>query len=465
MKKIFLFLIVFVAIKAMSQSPNIMFLSTTFNWGDMISTQFPPTAFRFVNLSTKPLTILNTHSDYEVKVSYAHTYIAPHDTGIVYVKYESNTVGKFSKNIEVNFNISMESYKLTVSGNNVSVISCYPDAKNWTIRKVCIIDSLTKEPIKDANCTFFCYTNGKNIPFVADKEGKKIVELPIGMYDISIKANGYKPLIISQNIPKTAPILFFEMAKSKVVTTVIKSQPISQSTTVVQQNSTPIPIVKKDPIKQSVDEPKPIVNNGSTEQIELPKDKYRSNNIVFLIDISKSMQSNKRLDKLKQCMNVLINALRDNDRVSIVVYNTRPKVLIETQNGQFHTILNAAIDTLIPTGFTNGVSGLETAYSFAQKYFVTKGNNQLLLATDGEFSGNEASEQLMKAMVADNANRGIVLSIVGYAETKEIIESLQSMALLGHGSFLQINEQLDQRLLIEEIKSKSLINMAVKTNY
>lgn len=465
MKKIFLFLLVFVSFGVMSQSTNIKFLSTAYNWGDMISTQFPPASFRFVNLSNKPLAILNTHSDYEVKVSYPHVYIAPLDTGIVYVKFESNTVGKFSKIIEVNFNISMETYKLAVSGNNVSVISCYPDAKNWTMRKVCIIDSLTKDPIKDAHCTFFCYTNGRNISFVTDKDGKKIVELPIGMYDISIKANGYKPLIISQNIPKTAPILFFEMAKSKDLIPVIKSQPVVQTSTIVQPHSTSIPIVKNSPVKQNVEDTKTIVRNSSIDEIELPKDKYRSNNIVFLIDISKSMQSNKRLEKLKQCMNILINALRDNDRVSIVVYNTRPKVLVETQNGQFHTILNAAIDTLVPTGFTNGVSGLETAYSFAQKYYVTNGNNQIILATDGEFSGNETSEQQMKTMVSENANRGIVLSIVGYAETKEIIESLQSMALLGHGSFLQINEKLDQRLLIEEIKSKSVITTTVKTNY
>lgn len=411
----------------------------------MISTQFPATAFKFVNLSNKPLAIINTHADYEIKLSYSHMFVAPGDTGILYVKYESQNVGIFSKSIEVNFNITTDPVTLHVSGNNVSAISCFPDAKDWTKRKVCIIDSVTKEPVKDANCNFFCYTNGKTIQFKTDKEGKSIAILPIGMYDISLKAQGYNSAELSQNIPKTAPVLYFEMVKNKIV------KPVTIPVVQTKANPEPLPNISK---------PQSVIYEPVSD-IELPKDLYRSNNIVFLIDISKSMQSNHRLEKLKKCMDVLINALRDNDLVTIVVYNTHSKVLVESINGQLHEKLTTTIDTLLPTGFTNGVSGLEMAYSFAQKYFVKDGNNQLILATDGEFSGTTMSEQQMMNMVTDNANRGVILSIVGFAETKEIITTLQNMAILGQGSFIQINEQLDQRLLIEEIKSKSAVNPIV----
>jgi uncharacterized protein YegL len=448
MKRYIIFFFLFLPVFCFSQNDIVHFLNTNYNWGDMISTQFPATTFKFVNLSNKPLAILNTQADYEIKISYPHMFVAPGDTGILYVKYESQNAGLFSKSIEINFNLTTEPVILHVSGNNVSAISCFPDAKDWTKRKVCIIDSATKEPVKEANCSFFCYTNGKTNQFKTDKEGKCIAILPIGMYDISLKAQGYNTAELSQNIPKTAPVLFFEMAKNKIV------KPVAIPVVKTETNPVPLPIVSK---PQFVT-PKPITD------IELPKDLYRSNNIVFLIDISKSMQSNHRLEKLKKCMDVLINALRDNDLVTIVVYNTHPKVLVESVNGQLHDILTTTIDTLLPTGFTNGVSGLEMAYSFAKKYFVKDGNNQLILATDGEFSGTTMSEQQMMTMVTDNANRGVILSIVGFAETKEIIATLQNMATLGHGSFILINEQLDQRLLIEEIKSKSALNTVTIPN-
>ena len=445
MKKYYVILFLVFPLLVFSQKEQIHFIKTSHNWGDMISTQFPATAFKFINQSNKPIAILNTHADYEVKISYPHVFIAPGDTGILYAKFESQNVGIFSKSIEVNFNITNEPIKLQVSGNNVSVISCFPDANDWTKRKVCVIDSASKEPVKDANCSFFCYTNGKTIQCKTDKEGKSIVILPIGMYDISLKAQGYKSTELSQNIPKTAPVLFFEMAKSKIVLPI--QTPIVQNK-IKPQNTNSQPVISN---------PQSITQPIATE-VELPKELYRSNNIVFLVDISKSMQSNHRLEKLKKCMDVLINALRDNDLVTIVVYNTHPKVLVESINGKLHEKLTTTIDTLLPTGFTNGVNGLEMAYSFAKKYFVKDGNNQLILATDGEFSGTSMSEQQMMTLVTDNANLGVILSIVGFAETKEIIATLQNMALLGKGSFIQINEQLDKRLLIEEIKSKSAVN-------
>jgi len=441
MKKTVVIILILIPFFSFSQEEIVHFISTRYNWGDMISTQFPPTVFKFINQGTKPLTILNSHADYEVKISYPHTFIAPNDTGILYVKYESNSVGPFSKIIEVNFNLIDTPIKLLIEGNNVSAISCFPDAKDWTRRKVCVIDSVTKEQVKEeVNCKFFCYTTGKTIQFKTDKEGKAIVILPIGMYAISLESNGYKTTELSQNIPKTAPVLFFEMAKAKTVKPV--SVPDIQTST-------------SHHVSETINESNSSVFQNSDE--ELPKELYRSNNIVFLIDISKSMQSNHRLEKLKQCMDVLINALRDNDIVTIVVYNTQPRVLIESENGLKHSVLTTTIDTLSPTGFTNSVSGLEMAYSFAKKYFVNEGNYQIILATDGEFTGSSMSEQQMMTLVAENAERGIIISIVGFAETKDIIGTLQNMARLGHGSFIQINDQLDQRLLIDEIKSKSSV--------
>ncbi len=444
MKAFFVGLILLVlALNSSAQTNNVLFLKYQYDWGDMPSTQFQQTGFLFVNKTTKPVAILTVKAVYEVRISYAHTFVAPGDTGILYVSYESNQLGPFQQDIFVTLNVTDEPIKLTIKGNILSVNNCYPDVHNMNKREVRVVDSLTKQPVPNVACSFFCYTNGKQIDFVCGKDGKKVAELPIGMYDIQLSAPGYRTVVFSKQIPKTAPILFFEIPKLK------KNLPPAKQ---ISDESKPQAL----PINQPIITQNKENNQNTTE--ELPKNLYQPNNIVFLLDISKSMQQNQRFDRLKKCMSVLVNALRDNDMVSVVLYNTQSQVLFESIPGNAHQQIIVAIDTIHPTGFTDGVKGLGTAYAIAQKHFKANANNIVILATDGEFNGINQSPEQIASLIASKATEGTILSIVGFAEVKTVITMLKDMAKQGLGSYLQINEIPDERILINEIKIRSAIN-------
>ena len=421
----------------------------------MISTQFPPAAFIFTNKGTNPIAVLTARSKFEVKVSYDRVYVQPGDSGIIYVKYESNQTGTFEEEVEVYFNTDSKPFKLRVSGNNVSVISCHPDPRNFKNREVRVIDAVTKAPIKYASCSFFSYNKNTPDEFKCDVDGKKRVELPIGMYDISISAPGYQSYQSTSMIPKSAPILYYELERSPEYAYLNAKRDNSVKETPKQK-----PVEKKSvdtiaKVSNPVKDTSTIIEKAGVLSSKL----YKYNNIVFLVDVSNSMNSKGKILQLKTSMKTLFSALRSNDTVSIITYNYKSKVAVEASSGGNQVILNDLIDSLRATGLTDGVKGIEAAYIIAAKHKIDGGNNQVILATDGEFTGTQMSDEKMKQIVTDNFNNGIILSVVGFGDMLDAVEKMKALALLGSGSYIQIDPEKDvSSVLIDEIKSKSAKN-------
>jgi Ca-activated chloride channel family protein len=115
------------------------------------------------------------------------------------------------------------------------------------------------------------------------------------------------------------------------------------------------------------------------------------------------------------------------------------------------------IDSLKPYGWTNGVSGMNTAYENIDKHFIPDGNNQLFLATDGEFNQGDVTESSFTEMVKANAAKGTKLSIIGFGQNEKAVKLMKKMAEAGHGNFLQIIPGSNNtNLLVEEIKTNSI---------
>lgn len=434
-----------------AQKSSIVFTSRHHDWGDMISTQFPPAAFVFTNRGTRPAAILTARSEPQVKVTYDRVYVAPGDSGIIYVKYESNQTGKFEEKIEVLFNTEPTSFQLTVSGNNVSVLSCQPDPKNLKNREVRVIDAVTKQPIKNAWCSFFSYNKPSPNQFTCDNKGSKHVELPIGMYDISIKAPGYIHYQNTSMVPKSAPILFYELERSPAFETL--------SMTTTQQTATP----PKPPIETR----KPLIQRDTSSiQAKKPTDtntlkggNFLPNNIILLIDISNSMNTNNKLKRLKASVKKLVSALRPQDSVSVITYNYKSYVNIEAVSGAEEHRLCLVIDSLRATGLTDGVKGIENAFEIAHKHFIKGGNNQLILATDGEFVGGQMTDDKIMELVRHNFANKVLFSIVSFGVMPDAVGRMKKLAQAGGGSCIQIdNETDDANSLLDEIKQKSAFN-------
>ncbi|MFH2094364.1 MAG: von Willebrand factor type A domain-containing protein, partial [Bacteroidota bacterium] len=138
------------------------------------------------------------------------------------------------------------------------------------------------------------------------------------------------------------------------------------------------------------------------------------NNLVFLIDVSGSMGSANKLPLLKQAFKILVDNLRDNDRVAIVVYaGAAGEVLPSTPGNEKQKII-ASLDQLESGGSTAGGAGIKLAYQIAKQNYIPGGNNRVILATDGDFNVGPSSDGEMERLIEQKRKEGVFLTILGF---------------------------------------------------
>ena len=137
-------------------------------------------------------------------------------------------------------------------------------------------------------------------------------------------------------------------------------------------------------------------------------------NLVFLIDVSGSMNSYDKLPLVQQAFSLLTEQLGENDRVSIVTYASGDDVLLEGVSGENKTEILAAINGLTAGGGTAGADGINTAYELAERCFIKGGNNRIILATDGDLNIGPSSEGELTRLVEEKRENGVYLSVLGF---------------------------------------------------
>lgn len=164
-----------------------------------------------------------------------------------------------------------------------------------------------------------------------------------------------------------------------------------------------------------------------------------ASNITFLIDVSGSMSAQNKLPLLKGAFKLLVNQLREQDKVSIVVYAGAAGVVLEpTAGNNKETILNA-LDNLQSGGSTAGGAGINLAYKLAEKHFKKNGNNRVILATDGDFNVGESSDKSMKKLIEDKRKSGVFLSVLGFGYGNYQDSKLETLADKGNGNHAYID--------------------------
>ena len=194
------------------------------------------------------------------------------------------------------------------------------------------------------------------------------------------------------------------------------------------------------------------------DQSVLSKTRYAANNIIFLIDVSTSMEKANKMKMLQTSIKNLSSVLRDIDRVAIIAYNQKSNVVLESIYGNNKEAIFTAIDSLKTGGLTNGVRGLTTAYEMLDYYHIPEGNNQIILATDGLFSkyNNEMTEAELNRLVKKQAEKNMKLTVVGFGKEEEGKDLMMKLAKNGTGQYIQIkNEWVTKDVLIKEIQLNS----------
>lgn len=173
-----------------------------------------------------------------------------------------------------------------------------------------------------------------------------------------------------------------------------------------------------------------------------------ASNLVFLLDVSGSMESPNKLPLLKSAMHVLVDQLRETDKVAIVVYAGAAGVVLEPTSGiEKEKILNA-INNLSAGGSTAGGQGIELAYKIAEQHFIKGGNNRIILATDGDFNVGASSDRAMENLIEDKRKSGVFLTCLGFGMGNYKDSKLETLADKGNGNHAYIDTMQEARKVL-----------------
>ncbi|AZE70457.1 Putative von Willebrand factor, vWF type A domain protein [Pseudomonas synxantha] len=177
-------------------------------------------------------------------------------------------------------------------------------------------------------------------------------------------------------------------------------------------------------------------------------------NLVFLVDVSGSMDRREGLPLVKSTLKLLVDQLRDQDRVSLVVYAGESRVVLKPTSGRNKNTIRNAIDQLTAGGSTAGASGIELAYQMAREGFIDKGINRILLATDGDFNVGISDFDTLKQMAAEQRKSGVSLTTLGFGVDNYNEHLMEQLADAGDGNYAYIDNLREARkVLVEQLSS------------
>lgn len=175
-------------------------------------------------------------------------------------------------------------------------------------------------------------------------------------------------------------------------------------------------------------------------------------NLVFLLDVSGSMDEPDKLPLLKSSIRMLVEQLRKEDRVSIVVYAGAAGVVLPSTHGDKKDEIVDAIENLSAGGSTAGGEGIVLAYKIAKENFIKKGNNRVILATDGDFNVGVSSDEELVKLIEKEREKGVFLTVLGFGTGNYKDSKMEQLADKGNGNYSYIDNLLEgKKVLVSEM--------------
>ncbi len=193
---------------------------------------------------------------------------------------------------------------------------------------------------------------------------------------------------------------------------------------------------------------------------DLDTDEMPASNLVFLIDVSGSMDEYNKLPLVQRSFLTLVETLGEDDVVSIVTYASGEKVVLDGVPASDKNRIMQAIEALEADGSTNGAKAMEMAYDLAEKHFIKGGNNRVIMATDGDFNVGITSEGELTRLVQKKAKNGVFLSVLGYGMGNYKDNKLESMADNGNGNYAYIDTIDEARKVLVDEAGGTLFTVA-----
>jgi Ca-activated chloride channel family protein len=345
-----------------------------------------------------------------------------------------------------------------------------------------------QEAQKDEKPTDATTTTAPAIPTTEEEPKEANAPSARGRADVDSLASGYAPLPAPMPMPQPEVRDRFEHTKPNPVK-LVKDEPVSTFSADVDTASYAIvrkyltdgtlpprdavrieemvnyfdyhyalPENRSQPFRPTV-EVYPTPWNPGTELVhigikgfDIPHAQRPAANLVFLLDVSGSMDEPNKLPLVKKALHLLVNELGEHDRVSIVVYAGAAGTVLEPTPGSEKGKINAAIDNLTPGGSTAGAEGIRQAYQLAESSFVKDGVNRVILATDGDFNVGITDPNQLEDFIAHERESGVTLTCLGFGMGNYNDALMQKLAQKGNGNAAYIDTLNEARkVLVDEI--------------
>jgi Ca-activated chloride channel homolog len=392
---------------------------------------------RMKNESGKKDFFLRHTFSHEYEVLFTSKTLMPDSTITMRVKFKPRARGEYKENISLFFANMNEPVIIPVRAvvdykNPEDNIPCpdfgrlAADCCTDNMFLVEVVDAKTQKPLSGVEVKIT--EDGKDrMKLRTGDSGKVTQSIPVSYYRVDATAKGYQPNGLSSYINHRKSYFRIELERDET----------TQIQTVM-----PVAVLK------------PEVSDSAVVSSEaLPENLFRPNNFVFLLDVSSSMAERDKLDLMKQALLQLTGVLRPGDRIALVTYASEATVVLPSTGGNQKSAIALIVEQLHAGGSTSGAKGFKTSYQLLKKSFIGKGNNQLIVITDGVFQPADQIE--IEKLVAKSVKKQFTTSVVGIQCVSFAATKLSDISNAGKGSFLAIDDADDLDVLIEEMKIRS----------
>ncbi len=197
------------------------------------------------------------------------------------------------------------------------------------------------------------------------------------------------------------------------------------------------------------------LSSYAPDKAELP-----GSNLVFLVDVSGSMEQSNRLPLARQALKLLLAQLDGEDKVTIVTYAGTVGTLLETTAADQKETITRAIDSMNAGGSTNGAGGIQAAYEKARKAFIDGGNNRVILLTDGDFNVGVQSASELQALIETEREGGIYLSVLGFGMGNLKDYEMETLADYGNGNYAYIDTLKEAKKVLVDDMTATIFTVA-----
>ena len=289
--------------------------------------------------------------------------------------------------------------------------------------------------------------NRENYAHYEDNPVKRVVEHPVSTFSIDVDTGSYanvRRLLKAGQLPPQDAVRIEELINY-----------FTYAYPTPDDQDTPFALIKE--IAPSPWNENSYLLHLGIKGYDVSKKDLPPSNLVFLIDVSGSMQSADKIELLKTSLKLLTKHLSADDRISIVVYAGATGVVLQPTPGDQKATIIASLDQLTAGGRTNGAAGIKLAYAMAEQAFIKEGINRVLLATDGDFNVGTVDHEQLKDLIEEKRKTGISLSTLGFGTGNYNDHLMEQLADVGNGNYAYIDTLNEaQKVLVDEMSSTML---------